>query len=80
MQTTPSSVIHIVQVVRKSSGAVLFDSGLGGLTLADQFLQVGLPPEILSSFIRLEYVCPKTAAFMDSENRNSTASDLIWIG
>ena len=34
-------------MVRKSSGAVLFDSGLGGLTLADQFLQVELP---LSSF------------------------------
>jgi len=29
------------KVVRKSSGAVLFDSSLGGLTLADQFLQIG---------------------------------------
>ena len=30
------------QVIRRSSGAVLFDSSLGGLTLADQFLQVHL--------------------------------------
>ena len=36
------ATFHILQVVRKSSGAVLFDSSLGGLTLADQFLQVEL--------------------------------------
>ena len=66
-------------MVRKSSGAVLFDSSLGGLTLADQFLQVELA-ELLSSFLRLEHVCPKTAAFMDLENRNSTASNSVWIG
>jgi hypothetical protein len=28
------------RVVRQSTGTVLFDSSLGGLTLADQFLQV----------------------------------------
>ena len=29
-----------LQVIRKTFGAVLFDSSLGGLTMADQFLQV----------------------------------------
>ena len=44
--TTPCmhvTTLHILQVVRKSSGAVLFDTSLGGLTLADQFLQVEFP-------------------------------------
>ena len=42
MLNTSSSYIKPtpLKVVRKSSGAVLFDSSLGGLTLADQFLQV----------------------------------------
>ena len=62
-------------MVRKSSGVVLFDSSLGGLTLADQFLQVGVTTELFSLFLRLEHVYHKTAAFMGLENRNSTASN-----
>ena len=29
-------------VIRKSTGTVLFDTSLGGLTLADQFLQLAV--------------------------------------
>jgi hypothetical protein len=30
------------KVVRKSSGTVVFDTSLGGLTFADQFIQIGI--------------------------------------
>ena len=33
--------IFAVKITRKSTGTVIFDSSLGGLTLADQFLQIG---------------------------------------
>ena len=40
------------RLVRKSSGAVLFDSGLGGLTVSDQFLQIAgfLPSDNIYGF------------------------------
>jgi len=34
--------VFAFKVTRKSSGTVLFDSSLGGLTFADQFLQIGI--------------------------------------
>ena len=37
----PEGVLFAFQVIRKSTGTVLFDSSLGGLTLADQYLQIG---------------------------------------
>jgi hypothetical protein len=33
--------VFAFQVIRISTGQVLFDSSLGGLTLADQFMQIG---------------------------------------
>ena len=44
-----SSPVFSFQVIRKSTGIVLFDSSLGGLTLTEQFLQIGvkLPSDYL---------------------------------
>jgi len=36
---TPESPFHI-QIIRKATGAILFDTGLGGLTMAKQFLMI----------------------------------------
>ena len=53
------ATLHILQVVRKSSGAVLFDTSLGGLTLADQFLQVELPWSFSAHFSDRSTFAPK---------------------
>ena len=37
---TSSDPVFSFKVIRKSSGAVLFDTSLGGFTFADQFLQL----------------------------------------
>ena len=44
------------RLVRKSSGSVLFDSGLGGLTVSDQFLQISglLPSDNVYGFAEQE--------------------------
>jgi hypothetical protein len=47
------------KVVRKSSGVAVFDSSLGGLTFADQFIQIGIK-------------IPSTNAFGLGENNQFT--------
>ena len=49
---TSNSPVFSFRVIRRATGTVLFDSSLGGLTLADQFNQIGfrLPNENLYGF------------------------------
>ena len=51
-----SSPVFSFQVGRLSSGQILFDSGLGGLVLSDQFLQISgkLPSENIYGFAEHE--------------------------
>ena len=51
-----SSPVFSFQVTRKSSGQILFDGGLGGLVLSDQFLQISgkLPSENIYGFAEHE--------------------------
>lgn len=49
--------VFAFRILRKSSGAVVFDSSLGGMTLADQYLQLGIrvPTENIYGFGQNEH-------------------------